>query len=406
MQKATLKTTWILIALFIAMALILGCTTGVKTIPSVPAEPLIPGSLCSNSDYSTERPYSDAPIRLTDASIEKLKEEVASKKDAALFGISDLTCLGVLDLSWYDFDNKSLTDLSALSKLTNLEELNISYHPVSDISMLKGLTKLKMLDITSTNITDLKQLSIFPALDRLTMITPNTPMDLSPIANISSLKSVFLDTAQFSGTKEMQYLKDIEDITLNGDITSEQISYMKDFPKLKRVGLFKLKDYLPIASLKNIDALVLFDLDKEANLDGLKELTQLKDLRLGGAYDTGDNSLTSIKQISSLSNLEDLSLDEFESLDWKEASAAINDLNKLKSINMYNAKLTQVDFNPPALETLSIDDGQGVLKDISGVENMKSLKNLYIYSASPAAVSQCNDFAAKHPDIRHTCKAR
>ena len=61
----------------------------------------------------------------------------------------------------------SLTDISALSGLTQLTSLNLSYcHTLTDISALSGLTQLTSLDLY-----DCKKLSDISALSGLTQLT-------------------------------------------------------------------------------------------------------------------------------------------------------------------------------------------------------------------------------------------
>ena len=78
---------------------------------------------------------------------------------------------GLTDL---DLSGTALTDLSGLSGLTTLKNLNLSNNKgISDLTALKGLTTLKTLDISGTGVTTLDSLvledgSSFPGSETLT----------------------------------------------------------------------------------------------------------------------------------------------------------------------------------------------------------------------------------------------
>lgn len=88
------------------------------------------------------------------------------KLDVDSTEISDLSPLSQLTgLNWLDIDGTNVTDLSPLSELINLNWLDIDGTEVSDLSPLLGLTKLNTLDIGGTEATDLSPLSALSQLE-------------------------------------------------------------------------------------------------------------------------------------------------------------------------------------------------------------------------------------------------
>ncbi len=60
-----------------------------------------------------------------------------------------------------------ISDLSVLSGMKGLEELQLGNTPVSDVTPLAGLTKLKTLELKDTAVTDFSPLKdIYPNLTK------------------------------------------------------------------------------------------------------------------------------------------------------------------------------------------------------------------------------------------------
>ena len=51
------------------------------------------------------------------------------------------------NLEWLNLINNSVSNLSALAKLTELRWLGLNFNAITDLKPLKGLTKLKVLMI-------------------------------------------------------------------------------------------------------------------------------------------------------------------------------------------------------------------------------------------------------------------
>ena len=76
-------------------------------------------------------------------------------REISLVGIQNLTSLADLFvIGW----RGGITDMSALSGLTSLTSLNLTFNKISDISALSGLTNLTFLDLSANLITDIQPL--------------------------------------------------------------------------------------------------------------------------------------------------------------------------------------------------------------------------------------------------------
>jgi hypothetical protein len=88
-------------------------------------------------------------------------------------------------------DTNPITDISALSGLTNLRDLNLHTNAITDVSALRRLTSLTELRINGNQIKDISALSGLTALTRLEL-TGNQITDLSALKGLTSLTGLDL----------------------------------------------------------------------------------------------------------------------------------------------------------------------------------------------------------------------
>ena len=119
-------------------------------------------------------------------SLQKLDLSSSSVSTQALSLIGGLTGLQELVL-----DGCGITDVSALSTLTQLTTLTLSNNRVADLSQLAALTALESLDLSTNEITD------FTALQQLTQLKSlklayNSPASIQPLAACKALEELDL----------------------------------------------------------------------------------------------------------------------------------------------------------------------------------------------------------------------
>ena len=96
--------------------------------------------------------------------------------------LSELTSLRTLKLQ-----NTGVSNISALKGLTSLRNLDLSGTDVSDINALSGLTALRNLDLSGTDVSNIKALSGLTALTKLNL---SNNKDLTNISVLSSLTNL------------------------------------------------------------------------------------------------------------------------------------------------------------------------------------------------------------------------
>jgi Leucine-rich repeat (LRR) protein len=111
--------------------------------------------------------------------------------------LSDLTDLVTLDL----YGNYEISDIRALSGLTNLRSLSLSSRQISDISSLSGLTSLEILHLvgrpSGSPLIDISVLSGLINLKELNL-RGNQISDISALSSLTSLRELDLNENQIS----------------------------------------------------------------------------------------------------------------------------------------------------------------------------------------------------------------
>ena len=104
-----------------------------------------------------------------------------------------LTLVGTEDGRQLHFVEK--IELTPLSGLNGVTELNLSRTLVSDLSPLAGLSELTTLYLFGTPVSDLSPLAGLSGLTKLNLCGTRVS-DLSPLEKLSNLKEVWLDKYQ------------------------------------------------------------------------------------------------------------------------------------------------------------------------------------------------------------------
>ena len=144
--------------------------------------------------------------------------------------LSALTQLKILKLY-----RDGISDISALSTLVNLEELNLDFnYSISDINAVKDMSKLKKLSVQYSEVSD-----------------------ISVIKNLKELKLVNFQNNQITGLPDMSDLTMLEDLNLSGNRLSDEdvrkISKVTSLTRLDISGNDSITDIRPLARLINLE---------------------------------------------------------------------------------------------------------------------------------------------------------
>lgn len=251
--------------------------------------------------------------------------------------------------------SNTLTDLTDLSTLTELEELTILNSPLTSLAGVDALPNLRSLNLTNTDLTDLSVLPALKGLTSLTLVdndgltsvaslaqmsqltslslTGAAITDLSPIAGLTGLKELSvndtgvrntafltnltgLTALTFTSNDEVEQVPELGGLTslthlvLESDEAFESQADMAALTALTSLELLSTKDLSYLLPLSNLEELTLYFTRSEADLSPLAGLTRLRRLDLRGEtsfYAIYDTSLVGLSGLRSLP-LEELDL--------------------------------------------------------------------------------------------------
>ncbi|WP_156295475.1 leucine-rich repeat domain-containing protein [Methylobacterium aquaticum] len=129
---------------------------------------------------------------------------------------SDINCLSFVynlkDLIIIDVGgNVNLEDISPLSGLPNLQQVNCSGTQVSDLSPLSGLPNLQQVDCGGTQVSDLSPLSGLPNLQQVDCFNTQVS-DLSPLSGLPNLQQVDCCNTQVSDLSPLSGLPNLQKV--------------------------------------------------------------------------------------------------------------------------------------------------------------------------------------------------
>ena len=281
--------------------------------------------------------------------------KLVNLKYISLSGIRSITNLSILanliQLDRLHLDGLSISDISPLANLTQLVRLRLDENQIDDLSPLANLTLLEELWLNNNAITDITPLIGLKNLKKLYLA--NNPLhDLSPLVE---LKGVELDLEiDLSRLDELSTVVDIPDPYLRQDI-SETLQLPPEAPITKQ-------QMQTLTRLKAVNSQI-------ADITGLEHAINLEFLDLGG-----HKRIRDISPLKNLTNLTHLSL-------WNNQVEDISPLANLT--NLVSLTLTRnnvVDLTPLAnlinIETLALDHSK--ISDITPITNLVNLRYLYI----------------------------
>ena len=314
------------------------------------------------------------------------------------------------------------SNLDALSGLTNLEDIRLDVSGLEDLSGLSGLSGLTSLylygsqndpDLSAlSNLTGLQELDI-SASSRETGIYEKDLSFLSQMRELRDVRVVIHGLESFSG---MENLTALTDLQLQGDFYITDLSPMSGLKQLRNVYLgqggnsFGLSDLKALSGLSNMES---FTIDADLHsLEGVEGMTSLKELNFYGTIFTSDLSPLSaltklqilylpnpaygeiaepydISALASLTELRQLRL----SADVKSL-VPLAELKKLESLELYHSNNFEqgegISLEPlgslSGLNTLALypDD---LIDDLSFISGLSNLRTLDIRLPKDASVS-------------------
>jgi Leucine-rich repeat (LRR) protein len=238
----------------------------------------------------------------------------------------------LINLTHLEISHTQVVDLSPLVGLTQLTSLKLNGSPdlpdlfppvsfslslASTLGELKGLTQLMIKDISLVNIPNLTALENLTELE----ITGTQVTDLSPLANLISLKSLVLGRSLRPKITDLSPLAGLKNLNSLSIIwTRADIAPLVDLPSLKHLELISAFkddiDSLPKFTQLTFLSLLNSHINDISNLDKLTNLTSLN---------ISNTQVTDISPLYRLKNLTDFRI-------WNCKKVPNRQLERLKKL--------------------------------------------------------------------------
>jgi len=198
--------------------------------------------------------------------------------DNKLTDISDLEPLTRLEVLRLHFNR--LTNLDPISRHTRLRILDASYNRLTEIRACQNLTALEQLTLKNNHISNLEPVRPLTKL-KLLDLNHNHVRDLAPISGLSQLDILRLDGNKIENLKPLAQMKSVEVLYLATNRVSE-VTALSGMTQLRRLYLAgnRIENLEPLENLKNLISLDLAGNPvSETDVEKLRELLPRCDIR-------------------------------------------------------------------------------------------------------------------------------
>ena len=246
-----------------------------------------------------------------------------------------------------------IEDISALSSLTHLEELDLKANAIKDLTPLSPLVNLQTLYLeygTSHN-------------KRNILKHGETPLDLTPLASLKKLQKLHLTGNVITNLTPLASLKNLRTLILHN------IAFPESAPDTTTQYSRKL-DLTPLSNLTNLEEI---HISANPNIENFTPLSSLINLRL---LNLSESNVKDITFLSSLTNLEELYLIQNEIKDI----APLSGLKKLQKLYLFHNREIE-DIKPLSaltkLQKLFLGNNQ--IKDVTPLSSLTNLQELELW---------------------------
>lgn len=280
-------------------------------------------------------------------------------------------------------------DAEPVSRLTNLEYLDISGTKIDDLSPLSVLHNLKTLNINNTAINDLTPLSNNNNLREL-HIQGTGVKSLKPLHQLENLRKIYAEGINLSSTEVYELRKEQRQVTVfyqsdklrlwwgnlndtwrdifaahtlcNTNPTDEQLQTIVNIEELTIDPSYMVYTLEPLSQMYFIKKLVV-------NNNQVQDLSPLSDKYFLETLSAGGNPIDNIAPLSNLSLLKELNIENTPVSD-------LNPVTDLKNIKILNIGGTYVHNLKPLAGMMSLEDLSIVNTNVKNIEPLLSLSSM------------------------------
>lgn len=241
---------------------------------------------------------------------------------------------GLLNLKNLQMQNTKVKDLKALENLGNLQELNIENTPITDLAPLQNSNNILMVKAEGSKVNDSTVYNLKVAQPQVTVVYQTRKLELWWKTLNQNWRDIFKEYVSVDSNPKPEQLQQVADITeINVDSNKNTVTSLEPLAKLhfiKRliVNDNQLTDLSPLAGKRHLEELSVSG-NAIDNILALADVTTLKSLAL-------ENTL--VTDISVLGNMLDLEILNIAGTSVKNIKALVN-CTKLEELNIANSPI-------------------------------------------------------------------
>ena len=307
-----------------------------------------------------------------------------------------------------------IQDAEPISRLTNIESLDLSDSKIDDLSPLYGLHNLKSLNVSNTTISDLSPLANNNNLRELNIENTNVK-SLTPLHELKNINNIYADGTNIS-TEEVLELKKIQKqvnviyqtdnlriwwgnlddswrdifnshILCNSNPTPEQLQSIINLEEIVIEPENIVYTLEPITQMSFLKKLIV-------NNNQIQDLSPLSDKYFLEVLSVSGNPVDNIMPLSHLTSLKNLNIEN-------TPVGELTPIESLENIKVLNISGTSIRNLKPIAKFYALEDLSIVNTGIKNVEvllNLDSLKHLKAYKTKIKG-KNIELLKMKHPDL-------
>ncbi len=309
-------------------------------------------------------------------------QPVGSEQLDDIYALTKINCAGIDDFG----ESRNINTLEPIEQLVNLEAVDCSYSFIKDLSSLTKLPKLRELNIGYTNVKDLSPIASAANLRKLTCSGLKIN-NLEEIANLTQLEELDLfETEMKDGYQSVAAFVNLKSLSVDDTqiLDLAPISGLKNLEKLAFSNT-KITDISPVSSLKNLKSLVMSN-TKVTDLAPLKKLKQLVYLNIN------ENKVSDLSSLKKLKKMEVMYFSNTLVGDLQPLAK----MKSLKEITLSQTKVTTLDHLAGMKLKVIIFTDTGIFT-LKPLESVNSLNVMYCRD-SKIPVEEIRAFQQRNPD--------
>ncbi|WP_350344282.1 leucine-rich repeat domain-containing protein [Proteinivorax tanatarense] len=268
--------------------------------------------------------------------------------------LKDISKLGNLEV--LEITKSELTDISPISELTNLKELNLNQNSISNLAPLSNLTTIKKLQMDNNYIEDISALNTMSNLEYISL-SKNQIVDITALKKLEKVKKINLENNEIESVQPLKTLTNLEDLNV-GENKVQNVTTLGKLESLKKLNLTSNK-ISEITALKNLQVDKLYLSDNY--ISHIKSLEGIDDLKF---LDVSNNSITDSSQIKNLSNVEKINIR------GNEIDGVLSQINQIEICHIIMEKENIEEVIPLDLEPWNNLTGIELLKSPDGKDTV------------------------------------